>query len=178
VKVLSGPNRTIITATKTGFERNETMFARFFVEAFTGDGADVDKNERISMLEAFNYARLQVVRAYEEEDKLLTEHALLDDNGDGEGSTEPDPRKTDGAQAQTLFLAGTGLAAAGVAATDDPVLAGLYRERQRLEAEIETLKLRKDQMTPEEYELELEELLVELALKNREIRDREKGSSY
>ncbi len=178
VKVLSGPNRTIVTATKSGFERNETIFARFFVAAFTGDGADVDKNERISMLEAFNYARLQVVRAYEEEGKLLTEHALLDDNGDGEGSDEPDPRTTDGARAQGLFLAGSGVAVVGLDATDDPALAALYRERQQIEAEIEALKLRKDQMPTEDYEAELEELLVELALKNREIRESEKGSSY
>jgi hypothetical protein len=176
VKVLSGPNRTIVTATKTGFERNETIFGKFFVEAFTGDGADVDKNERISVLEAFNYARLQVARTYEEEDKLLTEHAMLDDNGDGEGSGEPDPQSSDGARAQQLFLSAGVTAGVRAVVTDDPVLVALYGERQRIEEQIEALKLRKEQMPPEEYETRLEDLLVELALKSQEIREREKGS--
>jgi hypothetical protein len=174
--VLSGPNRVILTATKTGFERNEAIFGEFFVEAFAGDGADVDKDERVSVLEAFNYARIETARRYESDERLLTEHAMLDDNGDGEGSTEPDPREegSDGALARTLFLDRVGVMVAGHGAGDS-VLVTLYNEKRGLEERIATLRNLKDQMEEAAYEAELEELLVELALKNRAIREREAG---
>ena len=72
------------------------------VAAFADEGADTDKDERVSLLEAFDYARLEVARVYESDNRLLTEHALLDDNGDGAGSTAPSPDSADGAAA--LFL--------------------------------------------------------------------------
>ena len=172
VSVLSGPNRVIVTATKTGFERNEAIFGEFFVEAFAADGADVDKNERVSVLEAFDYARLQVARRYEDDNRLLTEHAVLDDNGDGEGSTEPDPNTSDGALARTLFLDRLGAVAAGPD-SDDSVLVALYNEKGDLEERIGALRNLKEAMELEVYEAELENLLVQLALKNRAIRARE-----
>ncbi len=174
VTVLSGPGRTIVTATKSAFERNETMFCEYFVRAFAEDGADVDKDEMVSLLEAFNYARREVVRVYERESRLLTEHAMLDDNGDGEGSADPDPNAADGAIAQRLFL---GLAPGALAATaaDDSVLVGLYRTRQELQNRIADLRNRKQAMDPATYERELELLLVELAQTAQAIREREGG---
>lgn len=176
LSILSGPGRVIVTATKTGFERNETVFGEFFVEAFAGDGADVDKDERVSLLEAFNYARIETARSYEDDERLLTEHAMLDDNGDGEGSTEPDPQQEggDGALARTLFLDRVGVMVAGHTAGDS-VLAVLYNEKRSLEERIATLTNLKGQMEEAAYEAELEELLVELALKNRAIRERERS---
>ena len=172
--MLSGPNRVIVTATKTGFERNESIFGEFFVAAYAGDGADVDKDERVSVLEAFNYARIETARQYENDERLLTEHAMLDDNGDGEGSTEPDPEGEggDGALARTLFLDRVGVMVAG-AAGGDSVLGALYNEKRHVEERIATLLNLKDQMEQDVYEAELEELLVELALTNRAIRERE-----
>ena len=164
----------ILTATKTGFERNETVFTEFFVEAFAQDGADVDKDERVSVLEAFNYARLQTARSYEADKRLLTEHAMLDDNGDGEGSTRPDSSETDGALARTLFLDRVGVVGFGAAAGDS-LLVALYDQKRRLEAQIATLGNLKGQLAEEDYEAQLEELLVELALTNRGIREREGG---
>ena len=67
VEALSGPNRTIITATRTGRERNMTRFGLHFVDAFADDGADADKDSRISMLEAFGYALREVQREREYE---------------------------------------------------------------------------------------------------------------
>ena len=172
--ILSGPGRVIVTATKTGFERNEAIFGEFFVEAFAGDGADVDKDERVSVLEAFNYARIETARRYESDERLLTEHAMLDDNGDGEGSTEPDPQEegSDGALARTLFLDRVGVMVAGHTAGDSAFVA-LYNEKRGIEEQIAMLRNLKDQMEEEVYEAELEELLVELALTNRAIRERE-----
>ena len=167
VAALSGPNRVIVTATKTGFERNEVLFPRFFVRAYAADVADTDKDGRISLLEAFEYARTEVARVYEEENKLRTEHALIDDNGDKTGSQEPELQKGDGSRARSMYLAPAISAAAAAA---DPRLAALYREKVALEQRIEELRRGKDVMPPAEYEAQLEKLLVDLALKTQEIR--------
>ena len=72
---LAGPARTIVTATKTGGERNETRFAEFFVQALDAEEADRDRNGRVSVLEAFDFAAAKVKAAYEKEGHILTEHA-------------------------------------------------------------------------------------------------------
>jgi len=173
VEALSGPNRTVVTATKSRFERNDAVFGGFFVEAFAEDVADTDKDGRVSVLEAFEYARREVTRVYEEDGRLLTEHAMLDDNGDGEGSDEPDAKEFDGALARRTFLsAATTVATADAGAIDDPVLAGLLREKADIEERIEALRLQKADLDPDVFDDRLEDLVVELALKSREIRAR------
>lgn len=175
---LSGEGRVIITATRTVRERNATEFPRFFVEALEGEGADLDKDGRVSLLEAFQYANLETARLYDEEGELLTEHAVLDDDGDGEGSRDPGSEASDGRLAATFhFGAGRAGAVTGTPAEaiDDPVLARLYQERTAIQEEIDGLRASKDAMGQEAYDEALEELLVELALKNREIRAQEGG---
>lgn len=169
VEALSSPNRTIITATRTGRERNMTRFGLHFVDAFAGEDADVNKDAKVSMLEAFGYALREVEREYEGDNQLLTEHAVLDDNGDGEGSREMDEVGGDGALARQSFLSSAGGAIAEQAAYD-PVLRALYQEKAEIESRIADLRMVKAQLSLERYEDELEALLVELALKNREIR--------
>lgn len=173
IQALSGENRVIITATKSGFERNETVFANYFVEAFAGAGADVDKDQRVSALEAFDYARREVARTYEVDGRLLTEHALLDDDGDGVGSGEPSATSGDGGLARRLFLAAAPAGPLSEAIAADPELAALHQEKRSLEERVATLRQMKEGMDPEVYERELEALLVELALKTRAIRERE-----
>jgi hypothetical protein len=173
VEPLSARNRAIVTATRSGGEKNETIFAEYFVHAFAGDGADVDKDGQVSLLEAFNYARREVERFYQAEQRLQTEHALLDDNGDGEGSREPDPAAGDGALARRFVLAGSAAAATETARADDPALAPLYAERRRLEDQVATLRTRKASMDSTAYETELERLLVDLAMTNQRIREQE-----
>jgi len=168
VRALSGPNRTIIAATRTGRERNVTRFGLHFVDAFADDGADVDKDSRVSMLEAFSYALREVQRQYESANLLMTEHAVLDDNGDGEGSRELDELEGDGSLARMVFLTSIGGVGGDEAVT--PELRALYEEKAAIEARIAELRRVKGQMSQERYEDELEELLVELAIKNREIR--------
>jgi hypothetical protein len=177
VKALSAKGRTIVTATKSAMERNQTEFPSYFVQAFSEDGADADKDQRVSVLEAFTYARREVERFYEKGHLLLTEHAVLDDNGDGVGSAIPDPATGDGAMARTLFLGGAGEnAAEGVAAAGaDPRLADLRRQRRAIEEKIGALKARKDGMEPTQYEDELEKLLVDLARSEAALRPREGG---
>ncbi|MGH7720862.1 MAG: hypothetical protein ACREON_18705 [Gemmatimonadaceae bacterium] len=175
IKTLSAPNRVVVTATKSGFERNETHFPRFFVQAYAADGADTDKDGRVSILEAFAFARREVARVYESENRLQTEHALLDDNGDGVGSAEPDPRGGDGALARSVFLAG-GAPPVGRATTNDPRLRTLYADKETLERRLDSLRLRKERTEAAAYERELEQLLVELARKNQAIREIERRS--
>lgn len=170
--VLSGERRVIMTATKSGDERNQTVFGRFLIEAFVDGGADVDKDRQVSLLEAFQYARSHVARTYEEQNRLLTEHAQLDDNGDGIGTTEPGSNAPDGSLAQHVYLGG------GPAAVTrgDPELAPLYERKEGIERRLVTLRREKDNLAPEVYELRLEELLLELAETTRRIRELERGS--
>ncbi|MEE2669834.1 MAG: hypothetical protein VYD78_07520 [Gemmatimonadota bacterium] len=167
VGALSGPGRVIITATKTGMERNETSFGGYFLGAFAGNGADLNRDDRVSLFEAFEFARSEVAREYETSNRILTEHALLDDNGDGEGSSELEDGP-DGVSARNMFLVPDETTAAAIA-TDDPVLRGLYEEKGELERRIEELRTLRGRIEESRYERELEELLVALALKNREI---------
>lgn len=178
VAPLSGPGRVIITATRTARERNATEFPRFFVEGLEGDGADLDKDGRVSLLEAFQYASLETARFYDAEGEILTEHAVLDDDGDGRGSRDPGAEGADGAVAAAFhFASGRAGAVTGTpaAAADDPALARLYQERTAIQERIDALRARRDELGQEAYDEALEELLVELALKNREIRAAEGG---
>jgi hypothetical protein len=167
VQALSAPGRTVITATRNGAEQFTTLFGGYFVEAFTAEGADADKNKRVSMLEAFQYAKGEVARAYEREGLLATEHALLDDNGDKEGSQDPSATGKDGKLAASMSL---GSAADAVPLPDDPKLRALIVDQRALERRVEALRLLKDSMDPGKYASELEKLVTELALKTREIR--------
>jgi hypothetical protein len=176
---LSGPNRVIITATRTIREQNATEFPRFFVEALEGDGADLDKDGRVSLLEAFQYASQETARWYDEDNRLLTEHAVLDDDGDGEGSRDPGGDAPDGRLAAAFHFesgrSGAAVTGTPAEAADDPELAELYQERTAIQQKIDDLRAAKDTMAPDAYDEELEALLVDLALKNREIRAREDG---
>ena len=178
ISEMSGPNRTVITATRSPRERNATRFAQYFAGAFAGEEADADKDERVSVLEAFAYARREVERSFDEEGLLATEHALLDDNGDGEGSAFEDESDLDGALARTLFLSRGGGRVTDAQLAADPELAALYEQRRAIEERIAALTALKDAMDAERYEAELEELLVELTLTTRAIREREGGGAW
>jgi hypothetical protein len=139
-------------------ERNQTVFGRYFVEAFTGDGADADKDQRVSLQEAFEYARREVERHYEKERRLLTEHAVLDD-------------ASAGALARSVFL-GTGGEPVTAADAGDPELGKLREERGEIERRLAALRARKATLPEAQYDEQLEALLVELALKDEAIRRR------
>lgn len=173
VRVLSGDRRVLVAATRSGQERSQPEFAAQFVEALAGGGADTDKDGRVSVLEAFETARREVTRLYEREGRLLTEHAVLDDNGDGQGSAEPDPAKGDGAVAALRFFSPLRVAGPVAAVAGDSVLDALYRTRADLEARVATLRGRRAAMDSTSYAGELEVLLLDLARTNRAIRERE-----
>jgi hypothetical protein len=155
-------------------ERNQTEFPSYFVEAFAEDKADADKDQRVSILEAFVYARREVERFYERGRLLATEHAMLDDDGDGTGTAAPAATGGgDGALARTLFLGGGAEVASDEGSPADPRTAALRRERREVEQKIGALKARKEQMAAEDYDAELEKLLLELARRDAALRGRE-----
>ena len=168
VKPLSSAGRVVITATRSGNEQNATVFAEHFITGLTGLAADADKNGRVSVLEAFIYATRETADWYKKGNRLATEHALMDDNGDGTGHEEP--TAGDGSLAKTLYIDSKPIEQAA----GDAELERLLGERQRLEEAIGKLKARKGEMKEEDYERELEELFVELATVNQQIKAKQK----
>jgi len=169
VDALAAPGRTIIAATRNGSERFATLFGGYFVDGLTGTEADADKNGRISVLEAFNFAKREVGVAYEREGIMVTEHPILSDNGEKTATQTP---SADGKQGRVASILTLG-SATGEVLPADPKLRALYTERRELERRIEGLKLLKDSMEPAKYASELERLATELALKTRQIRESE-----
>jgi hypothetical protein len=169
VDALSGPGRVIVAATRNGDEKFATLFGGPFVEAFSAEAADADRDGKVSILEAFDFARRAVATSYQREGLLPTEHAILDDNGDHQGSMEPGRQAADGQSAAVLSL---GSMRQQALPADEKVRA-LYVERSLIERRIDSLKLLKSGMDPEKYAAELEKLATELALKSRQIRDAE-----
>ena len=171
VEPLSAPGRVVITATRSPAEAEATRFGGQFVAALAGGDADTDKDGAVSILEAFEFARAEVARSFEETGSLATEHALLDDDGDGRGSMEPGA--SDGAVAARITLASATATVAG----GDAELERLHAERTRLETALTELRARKDSMEAAAYDRELERLLLEIARTGRAIREREGGGS-
>jgi len=168
VKPLAGEGRIVITATRSGMEQNATRFPEFFIGALGNPEADSDKNGRVSVYEAFEYASKMTDNGFKQKGILATEHALLDDNGDGKGHEKPE--EGDGTLSKVTYFDSLPQQQAG----GDPALAKLYSEKMRLEGEIGRLKGRKAQMTEDDFDNELEKLVVELATLNQTIKTSKK----
>lgn len=141
------PGRTVVTATKSGTEKNATVFARYFIDALRDGAADTDKNEVITAAEAFRFAELQTKQFYETQKRLATEHPLM--GGDGR-----------------FALLRTG---ALQALSQQPEKRALLEKREELERRIDDLKLRKAALPAAEYTRELRGLLLELARTQQEL---------
>ena len=164
---LSGPERVIVTATRSGFEQNATRFGRFLAAAWLAEDSDLDRDGQVSLLEACVAAGRGVAEFYQSEGRLLTEHALLDDNGDGLGTpldwfrgvrATKEPRAgavADGLRAHQLVLVPS--------AAERALPAEVRARRDALERSIEALRQRKSSLAEEEYYGALERLLLELA---------------
>jgi hypothetical protein len=170
IERLAGERRVVISATDSVAQRFDTVFPEYFVKAFQGDAADIDKNNRISIWEAFSAATGDVRRYYQRRGQLSTERALLDDNGDGVGR-EASGKGDDGSLASRVYLDDP---LPGAPPTDE-VLLKLLQARAALELEFEDLKIRRAFLQPAEYQKEFERLMVELARVNREIKARIKS---
>ena len=167
LKKLSGPGRVVVTATRTGAENNFARFGDHFSAAVADPGADLDKDGQTSLLEAFIAASHGVTQFYEQEGRLATEHALLEDNGDGLGipadwfqgtratRSAKDGAPLDGLRAHQWHL---------VMSDAERRLPPEFRaERDRLELEVETLRGKKNTLTEADYYGRLEPLLLRLS---------------
>jgi hypothetical protein len=139
--------RAVITATRSGAERNATRFAEHWADALSNGEADINKNDRITAQEAFDFASRKVADSFEEEGALATEHPQI--AGDLAGRFD--------------------VARLTARATETPRLQALTGQLVGLEEQIAELRLRRESMPPDEYLASLQELLVQLALVQQQI---------
>lgn len=150
--------RGVIVATKSGTEKNATVFARYWVEAFQDPSADTDHSGSISALEAFAYAARKTADFYDQQKRLATEHAEFNDRGAGEAVREPGDGAGDLLASFTLLRSGTNPQVA-----NDPAKRALLAQKDELEQKIDTLKYHKAAMDPDDYRKQLTTALVSLA---------------
>jgi hypothetical protein len=167
LKALSGTNRVIVTATRSGNEMNFARFGEYFAKALAASGSDLDKDGQVSVLEAFLVGSRNVAEFYQTEGRLRTEHALMDDNGDGLGTAADwfrgvratknarDGASLDGARANQFCLV--------LSPEEQSLLPDIRARRDALELEVERLREKKARMKEPVYYRELEVLLLELA---------------
>jgi hypothetical protein len=156
----------VITATKSGTEKNATIFARYWVDALKDPAADTDKNGTVSALEAYRYAAGKAAAYFESEKLLATEHAQFSDSGSANAVRDPKPENGQGLRAAAFPLM---RAEAGLAKNVTPAKQRLVARKEDLEARIDRLKYQKEAMSADEYKQQLTALLLELAKTQAEI---------
>lgn len=146
-------DRVVIAATRSGSERHATRFGEHFVAALDDPSADVDKNRIVSAQEAFNFADRRVADYFESNGILPTEHARLD----GELANR-----------FTLARLGESRPVPGDSRMDE-----LIEARDTVAARLESLRLSRSELTPDEYQSELLNAMLELAEAEEAIEQRE-----
>lgn len=168
---LASSNRVIVSATKSGSEQNFARFGGFLAEALVDPSSDLDKDEQVSLWEAFLAGSRRTAAWYKDEGRLQTEHALLDDNGDGQGTRADafdglDPvkvatnqAKLDGSRAHQRHLVPS--------AAESNLPLEIRRQRDVLELQILELRGKKTTLPEDVYYQQLETLLIELTRLSR-----------
>jgi hypothetical protein len=167
LSALSGPNRIVITATKDGNQIQYSRFGEALSLAISGLDADINRDGQTSLLEAWLFASRRTAEYYTNEGRLATEHALLDDNGDEKG-TRVDAYEADRPRANIENadqLDGANAARWHFIPSDEErrLTPEQRKTRDELEAKLEALRKRREELSETEYLLQLEELLVPLA---------------
>jgi hypothetical protein len=164
---LAAPKRVIVSATRSGNEQNYARFGKFLAEALPDPKSDLDKDGQISLLESFLSASHRTMEFYKTEGRLATEHALIDDNGDGLGTPADwfrgviatkrarDGAAPDGLRAHQFHLVRS--------AAEQQLSPEMRARRDRLEVQLSALRDKKAKMNEEKYYQELEKVLLELA---------------
>ncbi len=181
LNALSGENRMVISATKSASEIFYTRFGEYFSRAIAGiEGADLDNDEQVSLLEAFLYASSEVANFYESEGRLATEHALIDDNGDGLGTrsdwfegvrairkaregAEPDGERS----LQRVLI---------LNAAEARMAPELRQQRDKLELELNALRRQRGELSDDGYYQSVEALLLKIAKIYQQAEDSGSGS--
>jgi hypothetical protein len=163
---LTRKGRIVISATKSGNEKNAPVFARYWVDALHDPSADTDKNGSVSALEAFRYADRKTAAYFESEKLLATEHALITDTANPTGVRDPKPENGQGLLAASFVLIRQ-RTESGKALS--PEKQRLVSKKEDLEAKIDRLKYEKAAMDETDYKRQLTALLLELARTQAEI---------
>lgn len=157
---LAGKERVIVCAARSPGERNYSRFGAKFADALTDPAADLDLDGSLSLLEATLHASAGTRAFYEDAQRVLQEHAIIDDDGDGQ-PTSTDAFKglrathgSDGATVREIYLNSPSV---------DPLSTQAKEQRAKLEIAIDTLRKRKSQMAENDYYRELEKLMVKMA---------------
>ena len=171
---LSGEGRVVISSTRSPSERYDPIFSRYFIEALDNRNGDRDKNNRVSMLEAFEYAKSNVEAWYEEQGRLASEHAGLDDNGDALFALNPDVDDVDGRLAEIAFI--------DTLVDDSAKLNAEARDlrarMQEIERGVFILRGRKQDFLDADYWREMETLLVDLAVTTGKFNEVVSGTTH
>jgi hypothetical protein len=164
VQAFERPGRAVIAATKSGTEKNATVFARYWVEALQDPSVDTDKSDSVSAMEAFSYATQKTTAFYDSQKRLATEHAVFNDLGRGDAVRQA-------GDGQGLLLSNFTLLRLGGSqlAANDPAKRALLEKKEDLEQKIDALKYQKAAMDPADYKKQLTDALVELAKVQEEL---------
>ncbi len=146
---LEDESRILVTATRSGNEKNATYFGEYFVEALSSEDADLNKNNNISIEEAFSYAQRQVEEYFESQGQLATEHSEI---------------IGDGAAQFTLARINPVVISNG-----NPRIAELQEQNLDIDRQIETLQLRRSELSNQEYIEQLQALILQSARINEEL---------
>jgi hypothetical protein len=158
IAALEKPGRAVVAATKSGTEKNATVFVRYWVDALRDPSADADKSDSVSAMEAFVYATEKTAAFYDAEKRLATEHAVFNDVGHGEPVREP-------GNGQGVLLSNFTLLRFGASelARNNPAKRALLDKKEELEQKIDILKYHKAAMDPADYKKQLTDALIELS---------------
>jgi hypothetical protein len=160
VLALQRPGRAVIAATKTGTEKNATVFARYWAEGLQDPSTDLDKSGSVSAMEALRYADRKTADFYASQKRLATEHAVFEDTGHGDAVKVSAAEGREGALLSSITVVRIG---AAQAAMNDPAKRDLVLQKEDIEQKIDALKYQKAAMEPDEYKQQLTALLVQLA---------------
>jgi len=160
VATLAGKDRVIVSASRGG-ERNYSRLGEKLADSLGSADADLDLDGSLSLLEAVLHASAATTAFYDDAQRVVSEHAVIDDNGDGRGTgtdkfkgLRADGPSPDGALAREVYFLG---------ASADPLSPEAREERTKLETEIEALRQRKKELGEDDYYAELETLMRRMA---------------
>lgn len=151
VDVLKKESRVLITATRSGTERNATRFGGDFAAAFKEPTADTDRSGSVNAQEAFEFAARRIEDFFKRETRIASEHPRI------EGSRA------------ARFTVAQLQSATPATQSDSPERQRLVAERDAINGRIEELRLRKEQTEEVAYLADLEKLLLDLAAAEEKI---------
>jgi len=167
LKALAGPNRVVVTATKSGFEESYAYFGQYLATAIDDPDADLDRDGGVSVLEAFLFASKGVADFFASGGRIATEEAIIDDNGDGLGTPASWFRGVRATKNPSKDALPDGLRSGQVhlvpSAAERALSPGIRAERDRLEMAVFHLREKKASLGEDAYYGELEKLLLELS---------------